>query len=140
MRNARRWNRVKYIPIFQCMILSFLILSCTNPTGTSEKNLKNKPQSGEIYTEEHRELTPSHTKNKNYVRGQILIKFRGGTDEQAIETIQRELSLKTIRVVHRPNLFLMKILDGTSVEEIIDRLKTFAEVAYAEPNYIVTVH
>ena len=131
---------MRYVTIFQCMMLSFLTLSCTNPTVTSEKNLKNKPQSGEIYTEEHRELTPSHTEKKNYVRGQILVKFKDGTDEQAIETIQRELSLKTIRVVHAPNLFLMKILNGSSVETIMKRLQDFPEVEYAEPNYIMTVH
>jgi len=121
------------------MILSFVILSCTNPTVTSEKNLKNKPQSGEIYTKERGELTPSHTEKKNYVRGQILVKFKDGTDEQAIETIQRELSLKTIRVVHAPNLYLMKILNGSSVETIMKRLQDFLEVDFSEPNYIVTV-
>ncbi len=131
---------MRHIPIFQCMILCFLIPSCTNPTVTSEKNLKYKPQSGEIYTEKHREITPSHTEKKNYVRGQILVKFKDGTDDQAIETIQRELSLKTIRVVHRPNLFLMKILNGSSVETIMKRLQDFPEVEYAEPNYIVTIH
>jgi len=121
------------------MILSFVILSCTNPTVTSEKNLKNKPQSGDIYTREHKELTPLRTEKKNYVRGQILVKFRDGTDEQAIENIQRELSLKTIRVVHAPNLYLMKILNGSSVESVMKRLQDFPEVAYAEPNYIMTV-
>jgi len=122
------------------MILSFLTLSCTNPTVTSEKKLKSKPQSGEIYTEEHRELTPSHTEKKSYVRGQILVKFKDGTDEQAIESIQKELSLKTIRVVHAPNLYLMKILNGSSVESVMKRLQDFPEVAFSDPNYVVTVH
>jgi len=122
------------------MILSFVILSCTNPTVTSEKNLMNKPQSGDIYTREHKELTPLRTEKKNYVRGQILVKFKDGTDEQAIETIQRELSLKTIRIVHRPNLYLMKILNGSSVETIMKDLQDFPEVAFSEPNYIVTMH
>ena len=121
------------------MILSFVILSCTSSTVTSEKTLKNKPQSGDIYTREHKELTPLRTEKKNYVRGQILVKFRDGTDEQAIENIQRELSLKTIRVVHAPNLYLMKILNGSSVESVMKRLQDFPEVAYAEPNYIMTV-
>ncbi|MBW1677423.1 MAG: hypothetical protein JRJ79_12650 [Deltaproteobacteria bacterium] len=61
-------------------------------------------------------------------------------DEHAIENIQRELSLKTIRVVHAPNLYLMKILNGSSVETIMERLKDFPEVAFSEPNYIVTMH
>jgi len=121
-------------------MVSFVILSCSNLTANTQKNLKNKPQSGDIYTREHKELTPLRTKKKNYVRGQILVKFKDGMDEHAIENIQRELSLKTIRVVHAPNLYLMKILNGSSVETIMERLKDFPEVAFSEPNYIVTMH
>ena len=131
---------MKYVTIFQCMILSFVILSCTTSTVTSKKTLKNKPQSGDIYTREHKELTPLRTEKKNYVPGQILVNFKDGTDEQAIETIQRELSLKTIRIVHAPNLYLMKILNGSSVDTIMERLQDFPEVAFSEPNYIVTMH
>jgi hypothetical protein len=129
---------VSHTPILQCFIISFAILSCVNP-DLPEKTLKNKSQSGDIYTREHKELTPLRTEKKNYVRGQILVKFKAGTGEQAIEAIQKELSLKTIRIVHAPNLYLMKILNGSSVERIMERLKDFPEVAFSEPNYIVTI-
>ena len=129
---------MKHTPILQCFIISFAILSCANP-NSSEKSLKKQAKSGDIYTREHKELTPLRTEKKNYVRGQILVKFKDGTDEQAIETIQRELSLKTIRIVHAPNLYLMKILNGPSVEMVMERLKDFPEVAFSEPNYIVTI-
>ena len=106
----------------------------------SQKNLKHRPQSGEIYTKERGELTPPYTEKKNYVRGQILVKLTDGTDEQAIQSIQGALSLKTIRIVRRPNLYLMKILDGSSVEDVMKRLEDFPEVAFSEPNYLVGVH
>jgi hypothetical protein len=34
----------------------------------------------------------------------------------------------------------MKILDGSSVESVMERLGKFKEVKYAEPNYIRTIH
>ena len=129
---------MKHTPILQCFIISFAILSCANP-NLSEKSLKKQAQSGDIYTRENKELTPLGTEKKNYVLGQILVKFKDGTDEQTIETIQRGLSLKTIRIVHAPNLYLMKILNGSSVEMVMERLKDFPEVAFSEPNYIVTI-
>ncbi len=103
------------------------------------KNLTNDPQT-EIYGREHQKLVPLHKEKKNYVPGEILIKFRKETDEQAIETIQRKLHLTTIKIVSRPNLYLMKILDGSTVGEIMERVQDFQEIAYSEPNYIVTAY
>lgn len=85
-------------------------------------------------------MEPSRAQRRDYVPGQVLVKFKDGVDEQAIQTIQEAMSLKTIRVIRRPNLYLMRISDGTSVESIIERLMAFPEVSYAEPNYRVTVH
>ena len=72
-----------------------------------------------------------------YVPGEVLVKFKDGTDEQAIEAIQRELCLKTIRVSPKLHVYRMKILDGSPVEEVIKHLQGFKEVEYSEPNYIV---
>ena len=85
-------------------------------------------------------MEPSLAQGRDYVPGQVLVKFKDGIDKQAVETIQRALSLKTIRVLRRPNLFLMRIMDESSVDAVIERLRGFPEVAYAEPNYRVTVH
>lgn len=108
-----------------------------------KKNLNNHPRSSEthgIQGRDHQKLVPLQNGKKNYVPGEIIIKFKDGTDEQAIEIIQREFSLKTIRIIHRPNLYLMKILNGFSVEETVKRLKDFPEIEYSEPNYIRTIY
>jgi hypothetical protein len=44
--------------------------------------------------------------------------------------------LETIRVVSSPDLYLMRIVDHTSVEETVRRLGTYADVVVAEPNYV----
>ena len=112
---------------------------CTTESDR-QKALKNELQLGEINIGGNAQMEPSRAQRRDFVRGQVLVRFKDGVDRQAVETIQRALSLKTIRVVRRPNLFLMRIMDGTSVEGIIERLMAFPAVSYAEPNYRVTVH
>ncbi len=48
-----------------------------------------------------------------YGPGEILVKFREGTDEGTIARIQQEAHLETIRVVSSPILYLMEIVDGS---------------------------
>jgi hypothetical protein len=55
------------------------------------------------------------------------------------EAIQKEVHLETIRLVSKPNLYLMKILDGSSVESVMERLRNYEDVQYSEPNYIRTI-
>lgn len=67
--------------------------------------------------------------------GQILVKFREGTDAATIERIGREAGLRVIKVVSPPYLVLMSIADGSSVDDAMARLKAYPEVLYSEPNY-----
>jgi hypothetical protein len=127
-----------FIPKYIMLLLA--VFSCTQADLTGETALKNEPQLGEITIKENTQMGPSRAQRPNYVPGQVLVKFKDGVDAQVVETIQRALSLKTIRVVRRPNFFLMRIMDESSVEAVIERLRGFPEIAYAEPNFSVTVH
>jgi len=98
------------------------------------------PKVTEIQEREQLKLAASEIERKNYIPGEILVKFKDGTDTQAIEAIQRKLHLKTIKIVSSPNLYLMKILDGSSVERTVERLRNYEEVKYSEPNYVRTTH
>jgi Tfp pilus assembly protein PilW len=68
--------------------------------------------------------------------GEILVRFRDGTDEQAIARIQKEVELKTIRLVSSPELYLMQVVGELSEEETVQRLRKYREVIFAEPNYV----
>jgi hypothetical protein len=68
--------------------------------------------------------------------GEILVRFRDGTDEQTIARIQKEVELKTIRLVSRPELYLMQVVGEISPEEAVQRLRRYREVIFAEPNYV----
>jgi hypothetical protein len=66
---------------------------------------------------------------------QVLVRFREGTDPSAIEGIQGEAGVRILKAVSGNTLFLMKIMDGSSVEDAVQRLKAYPEILYAEPNY-----
>jgi hypothetical protein len=130
---------MKAMSILKYIMLLLAVLSCAQFDPPGETALKNEPQLGEITIKENTQMGPSRAQRPNYVPGQVLVKFNDGVDAQVVETIQRALSLKTIRIVRRPNFFLMRIMDESSVEAVIQRLRGFPEVADAEPNYRVTV-
>ena len=69
-----------------------------------------------------------------------MVKFHEGISEKAIQAIKRDLQLETIRIVSATNLYLMKIMDGSSVESVLERLRKYEEVKYAEPNYVRTTN
>jgi hypothetical protein len=79
---------------------------------------------------------PHAKETKRYASGQVLVKFKDSTQKETIEAIQRQLHLETIRIISRPNLYLMKIQSGSSVEDVIKHLQEFKAVEYSEPNYL----
>jgi len=116
------------------------MISCADQgMKPKEKSLRH-PQVTEMQEREQPKVAPSGIERKGYMPGQILVKFKDGTDTQVIVAIQRELHLKPIKIVSRPNLYLMKILDGSSVERTVERLRNYEEVKYSEPNYVRTTY
>jgi len=85
-------------------------------------------------------LYPKQQKRGDYAPDEVFVKFKQGTDKHTIEVIRRELHLETIRVFSTPDLYLMRIQDGTSVEKIIKQLENFKDVLYFEPNYAIKIN
>jgi hypothetical protein len=121
---------------YQLLIILIFSISCSGRSPEAQEDLSSHPKRPEILSSDQPKLSPAAEENKNYVPGEILVKFKDGTTDQAIEAIQRELHLETIRVVSKPNLYLMKILNTSSVVSTVERLRHYREVQYAEPNYI----
>lgn len=117
--------------IFQMAILLVLAVACAGERGGTGRG-----GDGESRTGVDSKIGVTGEGERRYAPGQVLVKFRDGTDAGTIASIQREVHLETVRVVSSPNLFLMKIVDDTSVEETVQRLQRYREVVYAEPNYV----
>ena len=123
----------------QLLVIFLLTISCADGHLESQEKAASHPQAIEIQGSEQPKLSPAGGETKNYVPGAVLVKFRDGTTDQMKEALQKEVHLETIRIISKPNLYLMKILDGSSVENVMERLGKFKEVKYAEPNYIRTI-
>ncbi len=114
-------------------------MSCTGSATPPEQHPTGGVQAGGVQCQKSLKPEPSGRKTEGHVFAQVLVKFKKGTEEQTIEAIQEALHLQTIRIIPRPNLYLMKIQNGFSVPETIKRLQEFEAVEYAEPNLIRTI-
>ena len=116
-----------------------LLLACGGQTGNSSNN-NQQPEQKEasgVKPIGQTGISQPQGQRQPYVLNEVLVKFKPGVDEDAIERIRAALNLEIIRKFSSPNLLLMKITDGSSVEAVIEQLKTYEAVKYAEPNYVV---
>ena len=122
----------------QMIVILFLIISCADRHQEAQEKKASHPRAIGIQGGEQPKLSPEGGETKSYVPGEILVKFRDGTTDQAKEALQKEVHLETIRIISKPNLYLMKILDDSSVESVMKRLRYYEDVQYSEPNYVRT--
>lgn len=123
--------KILYIPI-----LFLFIVSCAGPETPSNTDSSWNGARGEIRGARDSGVARTGPKGGAYIPGQILVKFKDNTSKEAIDKIQQDLPVKTVRIVSHPDLYLMKIMDDSTVESIILKLKEHGIVKYAEPNYI----
>jgi hypothetical protein len=67
--------------------------------------------------------------------GEVLVRFRDDVGSERVEQVFAELKLEGERVSSGANLYRVRVAEGATVEETIEKLKTFPAVVYAEPNY-----
>ena len=116
----------------------FLILpmACDGQNNYNLKSDQKTTESG-IKKADNSGITQPNVQKYEYVPHEVLVQFNPDIDPEVIARIQAELKLEKMREFRSPNLFLMKITDGSSVAAIIEKSKTYTEITYAEPNYVV---
>jgi hypothetical protein len=134
--NRIRKNTARGVGLFTGFFI-IMVLACGGRTGSGNPQPEQKsPESG-INGTAQSEISQPEGRQQTHGLDEILVKFKPGTDAGTIERIRSALNLKTMRKFLSPNLFLMKITDGSPVEAVIEQLKTYEAVKYAEPNYVV---
>jgi len=123
--------------LFAGLFFFILPLACNGQNGNNNLKPKNKTVESKMRSADQTGISQPQGQPRQYVPHEVLVKFNPDTDSQTVARIQAELKLETIRRFRSPNLFLMKITDGATVEAIIKKLKTYQAVKYAEPNYVV---
>jgi hypothetical protein len=130
---------MKGVGFIHWLLLTFLTMSCTGSATPPEEHPTGAVQAGGVQGQDDLKSGPSGRKSEDHVPEQVLVKFWDGTQKQTIQAIQTQLHLQTLRIISRPNLYLMKIQNGFSVQETIKRLRQSKAVEYAEPNYVRTI-
>jgi len=120
---------------FKYLIILLLAISCTQKDLIHSQRQFSGSHLSQHLRENHQKLEPLIKHEKEYVSDEILIKFKESANKKIIDSIQYDLNLKEIRVISSPDLYLMKIMNGSSVEDVIELLKKYDAVKYSEPNY-----
>ena len=122
--------------LYAALIFMILPLACN---GQNNYNLKSDHKTTESGAKKANTVgkTLPQAQRHEYVPDEVLVQFDPDIDPKTIARIQTELGLETAREFRSPNLFLMKITDGSSVEAIIEKSKAYKEIKFAEPNYVV---
>jgi hypothetical protein len=114
-----------------------LLLACNGQNSNNDLKSKNKIIDSNTKRADQSGISQPQGQLQQFAAHEVLVKFNPDTNPQTIERIQAELKLETIREFRSPNLYLMKITDGATVKAIIEKLKAYQAVKYAEPNYVV---
>ena len=134
--NRIRNNTAAGVRLIAVLFIS-LLSACGGQTGNSSLQSEQKPDLSGIKQTGQTGISQQAGQKPPYVPDQVLVKFKSGTDAETMERVRTALKLETLRKFSSPNLFLMKITDGSSVEAIIERLTTYEAIKYAEPNHVV---
>jgi hypothetical protein len=135
-KNRMRKNATRGAGLFTCLFI-ITVLACGGRTGGVNAQPEQKSFESGTRRTVQTGISQSQGRQQKHVLDEILVKFKPGTEANTIEEIRAALNLKTMRKFSSPNLFLMKITDGSPVESVIEKLKTYEAVKYAEPNYVV---
>jgi hypothetical protein len=130
---------IRRIFLAACLFFSLMPVSCNSLKMNQEVKHPPPAQSSDARKDSDLASTRSNLSGKEYGEGQILIKFKDGTDVASIDRIQRAFHLEPAKVVAEPHLYLMWILDGTPVEQLSRALNKVDDVEYAEPNTIYSL-
>ena len=123
--------------LYAGLIFFILPLACNGQHDNNTLKSSNKTIESKIKRADQTGISQPQGQPQQYVPHEVLVKFNPDINPETIAEIQAQLKLEMVREFRSPNLYLMKITDGTSVEAIIKMLKTYEEVKYAEPNYVV---
>ncbi len=72
-----------------------------------------------------------------YLPGEVLVKFKLGTDKTKIQSLHNMLGATKIKEIRQVKVQHIKLPSNISVEEAVTHYSQDPDVEYAEPNYIV---
>ncbi|MDX1707268.1 MAG: hypothetical protein R3274_01635 [Desulfobacterales bacterium] len=133
-----RFRKLTCVPTLLFGMIFILFVACC---GQTADNIDPQPNQTQPHPEaegaQQSTVTQPRGQQSLYAPDEVLVKFEPETDAKIIVDILAEMKLETMHQFASPNLFLIKITDGATVEATIKRLSEYDAVKYAEPNYEV---
>ena len=71
-----------------------------------------------------------------YAADEVIVKFKPGTDSVNIRSLKSQAAVRSVKKHSLTGSELVKITNGSSVEDVIGQLKKDPNVLYAQPNYL----
>jgi hypothetical protein len=81
----------------------------------------------------------SEIKKKEHRTGEILVRFKQDVNRDEIEALLKKLDIKILQSYSIPNLYLLQLPEGQSVDGIVAELQAHPQILYAEPNFIYSI-
>jgi hypothetical protein len=117
------------------IILSIIVVSCIGSANNEFLSVKESPSKPQNAVNVNQPSEFLKNANQLTFSSLILVRFRDETNNVQILRIKDELRLEFVKIITKPYLYLIRIPKDTSVNEIIERLRSYDEVLYAEPDY-----
>jgi thermitase len=80
--------------------------------------------------------TQSLANRPTYVPGEVLVKFRSGTSVQTMNDFASGYAAAGTKELLTPNLTLMKLAPGKTVDQAMQEMKGDSRVEFVQPNYL----
>lgn len=74
--------------------------------------------------------------NKNYVEGEVLVKYKNGTASEAARLVNNQFNAEVLQEFPEIGWQLIKLPDGVTVEQALASFSGFSDVETVQPNYI----
>ena len=122
--------------VIQLLAVLLFLFSCADQKMEAKGKGVYSPKSDEALEKKHPDPVPPAPERSPHEPGEILVQFKDSINKETLSVIQDAAPVQVIRRVGPSNLYLMKITDGTPVEQVVRRLQQYPDVVFAEPNYI----
>ncbi len=138
-------HRINILSSFFSVLIAVVLLTLLSSSSLLSKELnKSILQYSNIISLDQKESKTGGTnlKPKPYIEGEILVKFKEGTSDQSMEIRIDQVGVvaKKIGPKNKKNVYLIRLKPEISVEQSVTDLNALSEIAYAEPNYIITLN
>lgn len=84
-------------------------------------------------------LSPLALAQDRHVPGELLVRFAPDTSEAEIETINRDTGCEVIRLIEFIDVYQLRIITESTVDEVVGAYATNEKVEFAEPNYTIEI-